>query len=71
MPLTTTVSCPHDPSQRTGPTGMYHCPDCGCMVLAGRPHGACWAEFDDECPYARPMTTDEKAELERVMSRHA
>lgn len=31
-------SCPHDPRQTFGPIGMYHCPDCGAMVLAGVPH---------------------------------
>lgn len=28
--------------------GMYHCPVCSCMVLAGQPHYAC---IDPECPY--------------------
>jgi len=32
------VSCPHDPKETFGPIGMYHCPDCGAMVLAGYPH---------------------------------
>jgi len=33
------TSCPHDPEEplRT-PLGMYHCPDCGAMVVAGVPH---------------------------------
>ena len=30
--------CPHDPTQTTGPIGMYHCPDCGEMVIAGCAH---------------------------------
>lgn len=31
--------CPHDPKPLLGlPLGMYHCPDCGMMVLAGMPH---------------------------------
>ncbi len=30
--------CTHDPKQTTGPIGMYHCPDCGDMVLAGIDH---------------------------------
>ena len=34
------VSCPHDPLKTFGPIGMYHCPDCGAMVLAGYPHPA-------------------------------
>lgn len=31
--------CPEDPRRLTGePIGMYHCPWCGMMVLAGLPH---------------------------------
>ncbi len=34
----TTEQCPHDPRLTTGPIGMYHCPECGEMVLAGMGH---------------------------------
>ena len=30
--------CPHDPRETIGPIGMYHCPECGEMVLAGIGH---------------------------------
>jgi hypothetical protein len=31
--------CPHDPRELKGePIGMYHCPVCGEMVIAGLPH---------------------------------
>lgn len=30
--------CPHDPSTIRGPIGMYHCPQCGEMVVAGMAH---------------------------------
>lgn len=31
--------CPHDPREYAGkPIGMYHCPLCGCMCLAGLEH---------------------------------
>lgn len=31
--------CDHDPRSQSGQsTGMYHCPDCGEMVVAGLPH---------------------------------
>ena len=31
--------CPHDPTIYKGmPMGMYHCPECGEMVIAGIPH---------------------------------
>ena len=30
--------CEHDPRETTGPIGMYHCPDCGEMVVAGMEH---------------------------------
>lgn len=34
-----TPTCPHDPCEFAGqPIGMYHCPECGEMVLAGMPH---------------------------------
>ncbi len=33
------ASCAHKPESLVGePLGMYHCPDCGAMVLAGLPH---------------------------------
>jgi hypothetical protein len=32
------LKCGHDPEKTTGPLGMYHCPECGEMVLAGAPH---------------------------------
>jgi hypothetical protein len=33
------MSCPHDPKTLTGaPIGMYHCPLCGDMVVAGMDH---------------------------------
>ena len=34
-------SCRHDPRTLAGaPIGMYHCPDCGVMVIAGFEHPA-------------------------------
>jgi hypothetical protein len=34
------ASCEEKPERLRGvPIGMYHCPDCGAMVLAGVPHG--------------------------------
>ncbi len=30
--------CSHDPRETTGPIGMYHCPECGKMVVAGMEH---------------------------------
>lgn len=38
------ISCPHNPQGTFGPIGMYHCPDCGIMVLAGFPHPT-----DEQC----------------------
>ena len=33
------MKCPYDPSQLVDvPIGMFHCPECGEMVLAGLPH---------------------------------
>lgn len=42
--------CPYDPSVLVGlPLGQFHCTACGCMVIAGLPHGACFPSF---CPAA-------------------
>lgn len=32
------ASCTEKPENTPGPIGMYHCPDCGAMVLAGYEH---------------------------------
>jgi len=33
------MKCPEDPKLFLGqPIGMYHCPDCGCMQVAGFAH---------------------------------
>ena len=33
------MKCPEDPVALLGrPLGQYHCPDCGCMQVAGIPH---------------------------------
>ena len=32
----TEYKCSHDPTK--GSIGMYHCPECGVMVLSGLPH---------------------------------
>lgn len=45
------VTCPHKPELLKGvPIGMYHCPCCGMIVIAGLPHGesdGC-IEFDND-----------------------
>lgn len=32
------AQCDEKPEEMSGAIGMYHCPDCGAMVLAGLPH---------------------------------
>lgn len=32
------AKCPFTPETVEGPIGMFHCPECGEMVLAGYPH---------------------------------
>lgn len=41
--------CPY-PTQdlKDVPIGMFHCPCCGCMIIAGFTHPPC---IDEECPY--------------------
>lgn len=39
------AKCSHDPRQYAGQAiGMYHCPECGCMVIAGVEHTPCMPE---------------------------
>lgn len=44
--------CTFDPAPLVGvPLGMFHCPSCGCMVLAGFEHGPCeqsCEQYDDD-----------------------
>ncbi len=43
------MSCPYDPNELVNlPIGMFHCPECGCMVIAGVSHPTCDI---DECEY--------------------
>lgn len=32
------MTCPYDPTKVEGSSGMYHCPLCGEMVMAGTAH---------------------------------
>lgn len=42
--------CDYDPLPLVGvPLGMFHCPSCGCMVIAALAHGPC---FPSICPAA-------------------
>ncbi len=42
------TGCPYDPTVLAGfPIGMLHCPQCGCMVLAGLDHPPCDIDFCD------------------------
>lgn len=43
------MNCKFDPTQITGPIGMFHCPECGEMVLAGVPH-LDYSLLDEEGP---------------------
>lgn len=52
--------CTFDPSGlKEVPLGMFHCPDCACMVIAGLPHGAC----EPDCSMA---DDDDRAAWEAV-----
>jgi len=41
------MKCSHDPKQTKGVIGMYHCPDCGQMIVAGMEHPD-WDKLDLE-----------------------
>jgi hypothetical protein len=46
------ANCKEKPEKLLGePIGMYHCPDCGAMVMAGIPHpDLCKRCFDRKHP---------------------
>jgi len=49
--------CPENPMRFLyAPLGMYHCPACGCMVMAGMPHTphdyGCWLGLEDPAALA-------------------
>jgi hypothetical protein len=54
------MKCNHDPKTMTGmPIGMYHCPDCGIMVLACEDHPEIcqckgYADYKDSCDICTP-----------------
>jgi hypothetical protein len=51
MPTVMAYRCSYDPRGLAGlPIGMFHCPACGCMVLAGLEHGPCFVAL---CPAAQ------------------
>jgi hypothetical protein len=48
------TACTYDPSPLVGvPLGMFHCPECGCMIIAGMEHGGC----DETCWLAEGENT--------------
>lgn len=47
------MSCKHDPRETKGPIGMYHCPECGQMVIAGIEH------IDYDSPDDSPFGNEE------------
>ena len=58
-----TTKCTYKPELVTGPIGMFHCPECGCMQLAGMKHldcdpEDCWLEQDDTLPRETSGTTN-------------
>ena len=58
--------CSYDPRQYLGqPIGMYHCPECGEMVVAGLNH----TEHSTDCAvfWARPdVQVELRGEVEEV-----
>ena len=51
--MPTSEQCPHDPRDTIGAIGMYHCPECGEMVLAGIKHPD-YSLLNDEEPDEPP-----------------
>ena len=43
------MSCEFKPEELVNvPMGMFHCPECGEMVLAGYPHPPTWLELQKD-----------------------
>lgn len=55
--------CPYDPAPLTDvPLGMFHCPLCNEMILAGMPHPD-YSDFsEEEMDILRENLTDEKSD---------
>lgn len=52
--------CPYDPRELSGaPIGMLHCPECGCMVVAGMHHPQC---FIGDCDYGTVLDDPQTGE---------
>lgn len=59
------MTCPHDPRELVGQAiGMYHCPVCGEMVLAGFPHPS-MTDAEVDASYASYMA-EQDALIERM-----
>jgi hypothetical protein len=57
-------TCPHDPTVLLGePIGMYHCPVCLVMVVAGFPH-----PDDEDSAEECGMTVDEYLQMLRRLN---
>lgn len=52
--------CPYEPEHMAGaPIGMFHCPVCGIMVLAGLPHAPIKWSGDLQTGYADFVIDDD------------
>ncbi len=51
--------CTFDPKTVHGPIGMFHCPECGEMQMAGMEHLSPWSEEDD-ISYQKYMKDNEE-----------
>jgi hypothetical protein len=63
------MKCPEDPTRLLGyPIGMYHCPDCGCMQVAGLEHiceeGCLLEDEEGGCVDCEKRKRQEKREAE-------
>ena len=58
--------CPEDPTELAGqPIGMYHCPYCGEMQIAGMEHVPPQFAEQWDCDQTRPCTEQEKCWIHR------
>jgi hypothetical protein len=55
--------CGHDPRLTLGPIGMYHCPECGEMQVAGFKHTGIMEEKDWDAIEKSSNYKDDNEEL--------
>jgi hypothetical protein len=59
------MKCTHDPIKTKGAIGMYHCPECGEMVVAGIEH----PNYEEDKMTRKEIITDIENHLKNIKLR--